>query len=217
MIRRSPPPIEAIAASNSHQDTLYVHSTRQFYITCFIAGTVDFIFGNAAALFQDCDIHARKPDAGHMLTAQGRIDKQPNTGIVIQKCRIDATADLTPVKTNFPTYLGRPWKEYSRTIFMQSTICWMIDPAVPILSSPKDRPKTWPPPEEPSWTAAHSSISATNAIGRSPSLPLPTPTFSNPNPHLPLDPFSPFSDPLSVFLSGFRPPFSGILMAAVGG
>ncbi|CAL5371995.1 unnamed protein product [Camellia sinensis] len=39
--------------------------------------TVDFIFGNAAALFQDCDIHARKPDAGHMLTAQGRIDKQP--------------------------------------------------------------------------------------------------------------------------------------------
>ncbi|KAL7180575.1 hypothetical protein ACSBR1_043716 [Camellia fascicularis] len=115
----------------AYQDTLYVHSNRQFYINCFIAGTVDFIFGNAAALFQDCDIHARKPDAGqkNMLTAQGRIDKNQNTGIVIQKCRIDATADLKPVKTNFPTYLGRPWKEYSRTIFMQSTISDVIDPA----------------------------------------------------------------------------------------
>lgn len=73
----------------AYQDTLYVHSNRQFYVKCFIAGTVDFIFGNAAAVFQDCDIHARKPNSGqkNMVTAQGRIDPNQNTGIVIQKCR----------------------------------------------------------------------------------------------------------------------------------
>lgn len=115
----------------AYQDTLYVHSNRQYYINCYIAGTVDFIFGNAAAVLQDCDIHARRPNAGqkNMLTAQGRTDKNQNTGIVIQKCRIDATSDLKPVKASFPTFLGRPWKLYSRTVVMQSTIGDLIDPA----------------------------------------------------------------------------------------
>ena len=112
----------------AHQDTLYVHSNRQFYVNCLIAGTVDFIFGNAAAVFQDCDIHARRPNEGqkNMVTAQGRIDPNQNTGIVIQKCRIGATNDLKSVQSSFPTYLGRPWKEYSRTVIMQTSISDVI-------------------------------------------------------------------------------------------
>ncbi|KAJ0891017.1 putative pectinesterase [Helianthus annuus] len=115
----------------AYQDTLYVHKNRQFYINCLIAGTVDFIFGNAAAVFQDCDIHARRPNSGqrNMLTAQGRTDSNQNTGIVIQKCRIGATSDLQPVQSSFPTYLGRPWKQFSRTVVMQSTISNVIHPA----------------------------------------------------------------------------------------
>ncbi|XP_011048630.1 PREDICTED: pectinesterase-like [Populus euphratica] len=115
----------------AYQDTLYVHSNRQFFINCLIAGTVDFIFGNAAAVFQDCDIHARRPDSGqkNMVTAQGRTDPNQNTGIVIQKSRIGATSDLLPVQSSFPTYLGRPWKEYSRTVIMQSSITDVIQPA----------------------------------------------------------------------------------------
>ncbi|XP_031252521.1 pectinesterase-like [Pistacia vera] len=115
----------------AYQDTLYVHSNRQFYINCLVAGTVDFIFGNAAAVFQDCDIHARKPNSGqkNMVTAQGRTDPNQNTGIVIQKSRIGATSDLLPVQSSFPTYLGRPWKEYSRTVIMQSAISDVIQPA----------------------------------------------------------------------------------------
>ncbi|KAM3746963.1 hypothetical protein ACB098_05G002700 [Castanea mollissima] len=114
----------------AHQDTLYVHSNRQFYVKCLVAGTVDFIFGNAAAVFQDCDIHARRPNAGqkNMVTAQGRIDPNQNTGIVIQKCRIGATNDLRSVQSSFPTYLGRPWKAYSRTVIMQTSISNVIHP-----------------------------------------------------------------------------------------
>lgn len=114
-----------------HQDTLYVHRNRQFYINCLIAGTIDFIFGNAAAVFQDCDIHARLPGPGqkNMLTAQSRTDPNQNTGIVIQKCRIGATSDLKPVQGSFPTYLGRPWKEYARTVVMQSVVSDVIHSA----------------------------------------------------------------------------------------
>ncbi|KAH7546992.1 hypothetical protein FEM48_Zijuj01G0259800 [Ziziphus jujuba var. spinosa] len=115
----------------AYQDTLYVHSNRQFFINSFISGTVDFIFGNAAVVLQDCDIHARKPNSGqkNMVTAQGRLDPNQNTGIVIQKSRIGATSDLKSVQSKFPTFLGRPWKEYSRTVIMQSAISDVIDPA----------------------------------------------------------------------------------------
>ncbi|KAK9131562.1 hypothetical protein Sjap_012049 [Stephania japonica] len=115
----------------AYQDTLYVHSLRQFFTECLVIGTVDFIFGNAAVVLQNCDLHARRPNPGqrNMFTAQGRTDPNQNTGIVIQKCRIGATSDLLPVISSFPSYLGRPWKEYSRTIVMQSVISNAISPA----------------------------------------------------------------------------------------
>ncbi|PIN13648.1 Pectinesterase [Handroanthus impetiginosus] len=119
------------SATVAYQDTLYVHSLRQFYTRCIISGTVDFIFGNAAAILQDCDIRPRRPNPGqrNMVTAQGRSDPNQNTGIVIQKCRIGPTSDLQPVQDRFPTYLGRPWREYSRTIVMQTEIGDVINPA----------------------------------------------------------------------------------------
>ncbi|KAK1436947.1 hypothetical protein QVD17_02731 [Tagetes erecta] len=115
----------------AYQDTLYVHSNRQFYSNCMVVGTVDFIFGNGAVVLQNCDIQPRRPNPKqkNMLTAQGRTDPNQNTGIVIQKCRINANADLLPVQADFPTYLGRPWKLYSRTIVMQSSISDIINPA----------------------------------------------------------------------------------------
>ncbi|KAK1549719.1 hypothetical protein Q3G72_006714 [Acer saccharum] len=114
-----------------YQDTLYVHSLRQFYRECDIYGTVDFIFGNAAVVFQNCNLYARKPaeNQKNMFTAQGREDPNQNTGISILNCKIAAAADLIPNQTNFKTYLGRPWKEYSRTVIMRSNIGDLVDPA----------------------------------------------------------------------------------------
>ncbi|KAJ1437083.1 Pectinesterase, catalytic [Sesbania bispinosa] len=114
-------------AFEGYQDTLYAQTHRQFYRDCVIAGTIDFIFGDAAAVFQNCTMVLRKPLANqqNIVTAQGRIDKQENTGFVLQKCVIKADEALVPVIKN---YLGRPWKEYSRTIIMESEIGGLIHP-----------------------------------------------------------------------------------------
>ncbi|XP_019241032.1 PREDICTED: probable pectinesterase/pectinesterase inhibitor 7 [Nicotiana attenuata] len=107
-----------------YQDTLYVHSLRQFYRECDIYGTVDFIFGNAAAVFQNCNLYPRLPlgNQFNAITAQGRTDPNQNTGISIHNCTIKAADDLAFSNSSTRTYLGRPWKEYSRTIYMQSFI-----------------------------------------------------------------------------------------------
>lgn len=114
-----------------YQDTLYAHSLRQFYRECEIYGTVDFIFGNAGAVFQNCKLLARKPmdNQKNCFTAQGRDDPNQNTGISIQNCTVSAAPDLAPVNTSFQTFLGRPWKQYSRTVYMKSYIDDVVDPA----------------------------------------------------------------------------------------
>ncbi|KDP30022.1 hypothetical protein JCGZ_18594 [Jatropha curcas] len=113
-----------------YQDTLYVHSLRQFYRECDIYGTVDFIFGNAAAVFQSCNLYTRKPlpNQKNAITAQGRTDPNQNTGISIHNCTIEAAPDLAmEVNSSTLNYLGRPWKEYSRTVYMESYIGDLID------------------------------------------------------------------------------------------
>ncbi|CAA7019634.1 unnamed protein product [Microthlaspi erraticum] len=114
-----------------HQDTLHAYTHRQYYRSCVILGTVDFIFGDAAAVFQNCNIFIRKGLPGQMntITAQGRVDKFQTTGFVVHKCKIAADEDLKPVKEEHKSYLGRPWKKYSRTVVMESKIENVIDPA----------------------------------------------------------------------------------------
>ncbi|XP_058077240.1 pectinesterase-like [Magnolia sinica] len=114
----------------AYQDTLYTHSLRQFYRNCDIYGTVDFIFGNAAVLFQNCNIYPRLPMQGqtNVVTAQGRTDPNQNTGISIHNCKVIAAAELASSGGSTKTYLGRPWKEYSRTVYIQSFLDGLIDP-----------------------------------------------------------------------------------------
>ncbi|MFS7932720.1 putative pectinesterase [Helianthus anomalus] len=113
-----------------YQDTLYVHSNRQFYRQCDIYGTIDFIFGNAACVLQNCNIYSRKgPTKTNTLTAQGRSDKNQNTGISIHNCRITAAPNDPNSVPAVKTYLGRPWRQYSRTVVMKSNLDNLIDPA----------------------------------------------------------------------------------------
>ncbi|XVE89614.1 hypothetical protein DITRI_Ditri20bG0010000 [Diplodiscus trichospermus] len=104
-----------------YQDTLYIHSLRQFYRECNIYGTIDFIFGNGAAVLQNCKIFTRVPLPLQKvtITAQGRKSPDQSTGFSIQDSHILGTQ---------PTYLGRPWKQYSRTVFMNTYMGALVQP-----------------------------------------------------------------------------------------
>ncbi|XP_057433772.1 pectinesterase/pectinesterase inhibitor PPE8B-like [Lotus japonicus] len=115
-----------------YQDSLYAHTMRQFYRECKISGTVDFIFGDATAVFQHCQILVKKglPDQKNTITAHGRKDPGEPTGFSIQFSNISADSDLllSANHSTTHTYLGRPWKQYSRTILMQSYISDVLRP-----------------------------------------------------------------------------------------
>jgi len=91
------------------QDTVYAASGRQYFRDCFIEGHVDFIFGNATAAFENCEIHSRGPG---YITAQSRLTPDTTTGFVFLHCR------LTAEHTDEAVYLGRPWRDYSRVVFL---------------------------------------------------------------------------------------------------
>ncbi|KAK4269759.1 hypothetical protein QN277_022873 [Acacia crassicarpa] len=111
-----------------YQDTLYVHSQRQFYRECDIYGTVDFIFGNAAVVFQNCNLYARTPPQKTItFTAQGRTDPNQNTGIIVHNSKVTGASDFN--SNNVKSNLGRPWQKYSRTVFMKCSLDSLIDPA----------------------------------------------------------------------------------------
>ncbi|XP_074358718.1 pectinesterase-like [Apium graveolens] len=114
-----------------YQDTLYVHSNSQFYRDCDIYGTIDFIFGNAIAVLQNCNIYVRKPlmQQFNTITAQGRKCPDDTTGFVLHNCSIKAASDLKPVQSMFKTYLGRPWESCSATVVMKSYMEDLIDPS----------------------------------------------------------------------------------------
>ncbi|KAD3640415.1 hypothetical protein R6Q59_003218 [Mikania micrantha] len=111
---------------DAFQDSLYTHSNRQFYRECNIYGTVDFIFGNSAVVIQNCNILPKRPMTGQQntITAQGKFDPNQNTGIAIQNCTIWPYGNLS----NVQTFLGRPWKNYSTTVYINNMMGSLIDP-----------------------------------------------------------------------------------------
>ncbi|OIT02898.1 PREDICTED: pectinesterase-like [Nicotiana attenuata] len=113
-----------------YQDTLYYQNHRQFYRNCVISGTVDFIFGRGSAVIQNSLIIARKPLAGQFntITADGKEIALKPGGVVFQNCRVVPEVELFPVRFQLPTYLGRPWKAYSTTVFMESELGDFIRP-----------------------------------------------------------------------------------------
>nr|CAB3500565.1 unnamed protein product [Digitaria exilis] len=107
-----------------NQDTLFAQAYRQFYRSCVISGTVDFIMGDAAAVFQRCVILVRRPRPGQpaVVTAHARRDHQQTTGFVIHRSQIVADDQLAGRSPATKVYLGRPWKDFARTVVMESVI-----------------------------------------------------------------------------------------------
>ncbi|XP_054801800.1 putative pectinesterase/pectinesterase inhibitor 28 [Prosopis cineraria] len=115
---------------DGYQDTLYAHTMRQFYRDCVITGTIDFIFGDAAVVMQNCTFVVRKPNENQqcIVTAQGRKERHQPSALVIQGGSIVSDPKFYKVRFENKAYLARPWKNFSRTIIMETFIDDLIDP-----------------------------------------------------------------------------------------
>ncbi len=123
------------------QDTLFVNGSRHYFKDCYIEGHVDFIFGTASAVFENCSIHSK--GAGYV-TAHYRTSNEENTGFVFLRSR------FTGQDTGRGVFLGRPWRPYARVVFIE---CW-LDSHI--------RPEGWdnwrdPAREKTAWFAEYKS------------------------------------------------------------
>ncbi|XP_013633917.1 PREDICTED: pectinesterase-like [Brassica oleracea var. oleracea] len=107
------------------QDTLYAHAGDQLYRECDIVGTVDFIFGYSAAIFQRCNILSRKPLPNQIntITAQAASDQFAKSGFVIVNSTIGPY-----LGEHFTTYLGRPWKPFATVLVMKTYLGDIVEP-----------------------------------------------------------------------------------------
>ncbi|HXE08583.1 MAG TPA: pectinesterase family protein, partial [Acidobacteriaceae bacterium] len=125
-----------------HQDTLFADYGRQYYVDSYIEGGVDYIFGNAAAVFDSDELHSNGPGS---ITAQSRTSPDQNTGYIILNSKV--TADLnappgSPSSAPAPNapgaqstasarrmiLLGRPWRAYGRAIFINTSLPAEVNP-----------------------------------------------------------------------------------------
>ena len=103
-----------------HQDTIYtgMAGTRLFFKDCYIEGTTDFIFGPSTAWFEGCTIHCK---ANSYITAAST-PKEQAYGYIFSHCTITAADGIDQV------YLGRPWRDYGYTLFMNCRLPRQIRP-----------------------------------------------------------------------------------------
>lgn len=101
----------------ANQDTIYTYgrygtdgnACRSYYLDCYIEGTTDFIFGPGICLFENCRIHSRR---NSYITAASTSEGE-QFGYVFRKCRLTADPDIDRV------FLGRPWRDYARVVFLE--------------------------------------------------------------------------------------------------
>ena len=99
------------------QDTILINRGRQYFENCYITGHVDFIFGAATAWFENCHIHVLRD--GYITAAS--TPPQQQFGFVFSHCNITGEA-------NVKTYLGRPWRPYASTIFLNTDMSEVVRP-----------------------------------------------------------------------------------------
>lgn len=104
-----------------NQDTIYAgrENSRQLFENCYIEGTTDFIFGPSTAWFEGCTIHCKR---NSYITA-ANTPQYIEYGFIFNHCNITLADSVTAM------YLGRPWRAYSMTVFMNCKLPKGIQPS----------------------------------------------------------------------------------------
>ena len=119
-----------------YKDTLYANgkgcravaegavcrASRQYYADCYIEGHVDFIFGDAKAVFDRCEIHIM-PHVMDTITAQSKVTPTEDSGYVFRDCTVTAAVGSDDI------LLGRPWRAYSTVVWLNTDFKAPLDPA----------------------------------------------------------------------------------------
>jgi pectinesterase len=102
-----------------NQDTLYASGIgKQYYKDCYIEGTTDFIFGSATAFFENCEIHSKKDS---YITAAST-PEGTTFGYIFKDCKLTSNTETSKV------YLGRPWRVFAKTVFINCDLGNHISP-----------------------------------------------------------------------------------------
>lgn len=103
------------------QDTVYTSGEgfKHYFKSCYIEGSTDFIFGEATVLFENCEIHSK---TNSYITAASTPQGQ-DFGYVFKNCNLTADENVNDV------YLGRPWRKYAKTVFVNCDMGSHIKPA----------------------------------------------------------------------------------------
>jgi polygalacturonase len=112
-----------LGSQNCHPDGQNCKPARQFFSDSYIAGNVDFIFGDAKAAFDHCTIYST-PHSGGFITAQAKHYPSEDSGFVIDNSKLIAAPGLTG-----KVYLGRPWRPYATVIYLNTEMGDQINPA----------------------------------------------------------------------------------------
>ncbi|KAG0160605.1 hypothetical protein PDIDSM_8135 [Penicillium digitatum] len=104
-----------------YQDTVYAKAGTQYYANSKIEGAVDYIFGDASAWFNNCDIISNGPG---VVTASSREVASDETWFVFEDCNVKAASLAVADGT---VYLGRPWRVLARVIYQNSNLGSLIN------------------------------------------------------------------------------------------
>lgn len=98
---------------------------HQYYRNCLIAGTIDYIFGSATAYFEHCTLYSRKRNTSNEVQGYVTAASTPEGqlyGYVFHQCHITGECPDATV------YLGRPWRDFARSVFLDCTMDSLIHP-----------------------------------------------------------------------------------------
>ena len=114
-----------------YQDTHYADGGRQYFLNCETHGDVDFIFGNAAAIYDSSVIISNSRKPGYVTAPSQAVVTSTKSGggtnyhgILIKNSKILAEEGLA----DNSCCLGRPWGPYSSSVFYRCKIANHIKP-----------------------------------------------------------------------------------------
>ncbi|XP_010548999.1 PREDICTED: probable pectinesterase 67 [Tarenaya hassleriana] len=106
----------------SLHNTLFDNKGRHYYYSCYIQGSIDFIFGRATSVFHGCEIFVisdKRVEPHGSITAQNRETEEEKTGFVFVKGKVYGIDSV---------YLGRAKGPFSRVVFAKTYLSKTVVP-----------------------------------------------------------------------------------------